>query len=179
MRSTKIIKICSSSLCTCLHHMVILRTRNKITDFFMILAWASPFNLLAILKRNIVSDYFNVILSHSFHPHIILATVISSRGATLIDNFLGKNSEKLTRASSGILIDNFSDHQPYFISIEGNHSYIKQPKYIKVSNQSPENIEKFKERANICRHFRQYRSKSWSWSSDKLWYFVFFFYWKE
>ena len=25
------------------HHMVILRTRNKITDFFMILAWASPF----------------------------------------------------------------------------------------------------------------------------------------
>ena len=25
--------------------MVILRTRNKITDFLMILAWASPFNL--------------------------------------------------------------------------------------------------------------------------------------
>ena len=44
MRGTKIIKICSSSLCTCLHHMVILRTRNKITDFLMILAWASPFN---------------------------------------------------------------------------------------------------------------------------------------
>ena len=46
MRSTKIIKICSSSLCTCLHHMVILRTRNKITDFFMILAWASPFKIV-------------------------------------------------------------------------------------------------------------------------------------
>ena len=45
MRSTKIIKICSSSLCTCLHHMVILRTRNKITDFLMILAWASSFNI--------------------------------------------------------------------------------------------------------------------------------------
>ena len=44
MRSTKIIKICSSSLCTCLHHRVILGTRNKITDFLMILAWASPFN---------------------------------------------------------------------------------------------------------------------------------------
>ena len=25
--------------------MVILRTQNKITDFFMILAWASPFNV--------------------------------------------------------------------------------------------------------------------------------------
>ena len=46
MRSTKIIKICSSSLCTYLHHIhvVILRTRNKITHFFMILAWASPLN---------------------------------------------------------------------------------------------------------------------------------------
>ena len=44
MRSTKNKKNCSSSLWTCLHHMVILRTQNKITDFFMILAWASPFN---------------------------------------------------------------------------------------------------------------------------------------
>ena len=49
MRNTKIIKICSFSLCTCLHHMVILKTRNKITDFFMILAWASPFNLFGTL----------------------------------------------------------------------------------------------------------------------------------
>ena len=44
MRSTKIKTLCSSSLWTCLHHMVILRSQNKITDFFMILAWASPFN---------------------------------------------------------------------------------------------------------------------------------------
>ena len=44
MRSTKIIKICSSSLCTSLHHMVIFGTRNNITDFLLISAWASPFN---------------------------------------------------------------------------------------------------------------------------------------
>ena len=51
MRSTLIIQICSSSLCTCLHHMVILRTRNKITDFLMILAWASPFkNKLLLIQ---------------------------------------------------------------------------------------------------------------------------------
>ena len=49
MRGTKIKKLCSSSLWTCLHHMVILRTRNKITDFFMILGWASPFNTAAAL----------------------------------------------------------------------------------------------------------------------------------
>ena len=31
--------------------MVILRTRNKITDFLMILAWASPFNIRLISDR--------------------------------------------------------------------------------------------------------------------------------
>ena len=51
MRSTQIIKICSFSLCTCLHHMVILRTRNKITDFLMILAWASPFKELQFAEN--------------------------------------------------------------------------------------------------------------------------------
>ena len=54
MRSTKILKICSSSLCTCLHHMVILRTRNKITDFLMILAWASPFNCSYALDKSYI-----------------------------------------------------------------------------------------------------------------------------
>ena len=44
MRSTKIEKNAVFSIWTCLHHMVILKTQNKITDFFMILAWASPFN---------------------------------------------------------------------------------------------------------------------------------------
>ena len=52
MRSTKIIKNCSSSLCTCLHHMVILRARNKITDFLMILAWASPFKMSGSSVKN-------------------------------------------------------------------------------------------------------------------------------
>ena len=46
MRSTKIKTLRGSSLWTCLHHMVILRSQNKITDFLMILAWASPFNMI-------------------------------------------------------------------------------------------------------------------------------------
>ena len=57
MRSTKIIKICSSSLCTCLHHIVILKTRNKITDFLMILAWASPFKY-KIENMNNISEFY-------------------------------------------------------------------------------------------------------------------------
>ena len=41
----KIRNFCSSSLWTCLHHMAILRSQNKITDFLVILAQASPFNM--------------------------------------------------------------------------------------------------------------------------------------
>ena len=59
MRSRQIKNLCSSSLWTCLHHMVILGSQNKITDFFMILAWASPFNIqaqmLAAIKEH--SEY--------------------------------------------------------------------------------------------------------------------------
>ena len=45
MRCTKNKKnVCNSSLWTCLHEMVIVRSQNKITEFLTILAWASPFN---------------------------------------------------------------------------------------------------------------------------------------
>ena len=35
------------AICLRGHHMVILKSQNKISDFFMILAWASPFKLWA------------------------------------------------------------------------------------------------------------------------------------
>ena len=47
----KINKI-SSSLWTCLHHMVILGRKNKITDFLMILAWACPFKKNQKIEKN-------------------------------------------------------------------------------------------------------------------------------
>ena len=73
MRSTKIIKIYSSSLCTCLHHMVILRTRNKITDFLMILAWASPFKIY--LQRLFFSPPSPVLAN----IHLLLASDVFCR----------------------------------------------------------------------------------------------------
>ena len=79
MRSTKIIKICSFSLWTCLHHMVILTTQNKITDFLMILAWASPFNtnlhIILFLMYVRAMDKNNI---HIFkmYPKLLLTTFV-------------------------------------------------------------------------------------------------------
>ena len=59
----KLKNLCSSSLWTCLHHMVILRSQNKITDFLMILAWASPFK--HILDHTVFSNMFVMLRNNS------------------------------------------------------------------------------------------------------------------
>ena len=56
--------------------MVILRTRNKITDFLMILAWASPFNihLIVITKSEMnmkhrIRMYLNISQSEQLNDY--------------------------------------------------------------------------------------------------------------
>ena len=55
VNNQKLKNFCSSSrpIWPCLHHMVILGSQNKITDFLMILAWASPFNRFFIVGRGV------------------------------------------------------------------------------------------------------------------------------
>ena len=72
MRSTKIKKLCSSSLRTCLNHMVILRSQNKITDFFMILAWACPFNYQAKCLFKTVDLHTAISLSYTDFKYRII-----------------------------------------------------------------------------------------------------------
>ena len=43
--------------------MVILRSQNKFTDFLMILAWASPFNVGEILHDKNMSSWYTVIVN--------------------------------------------------------------------------------------------------------------------
>ena len=47
--------------------MVILRNRNKITDFWMFLAWASPFNML----MPIISHILCISTLHSRVSHVL------------------------------------------------------------------------------------------------------------
>ena len=61
--------------------MVIIRTRNKITDFLMILAWASPFNEV-VAYRSFAKHYWNM-ERYAIHIMIFLNNEI-----TLIFDFL-------------------------------------------------------------------------------------------
>ena len=109
----------------------------------VIIAGDYNINLLELAKRNIVNKYFTFITSYNFYPHITLPTRFSRSNATLIDNFLCKSSEVLSSATSGILIDKFSDHQPYFICLKNKKKYNKPQKYITINKLNTENIHKF------------------------------------
>ena len=43
--------------------MVILRSQNKITDFLMILAWASPFKPIGVIADD--TDIFQLLIHHA------------------------------------------------------------------------------------------------------------------
>ena len=89
------------------NHVLEQLTRSK-TE--VIIAGDYNINLLELTKRNIVLKYFTFITSYNVYPHITLPTKFSRSNATLIDNFLCKSSEVFSSATSGILIDKFSDH---------------------------------------------------------------------
>ena len=55
--------------------MVILGTRNKITDFLMILAWASPFN--------VVQDIFKQFNSSNSGENIAISYVVAVTSKTI------------------------------------------------------------------------------------------------
>ena len=72
-------------------------------------------NLLKINEKEVFADFLEIMTSFSYYPKITLPTRFSKNNGSLIDNIFCKISENTLRASSGILLKQFSDHQPYFI----------------------------------------------------------------
>ena len=92
----------------------------------VIIAGDFNINLLDIKIKDSVSTFFNTFTSHGYLPEITLPTRFSDRRGTLIDNFLCTFSDVSLKSKSGILIDKFSDHQPYFTSVNLRPPYEKK-----------------------------------------------------
>ena len=76
--------------------------------------------------------FFDTMLAHSFFPKITFPTrVDNSSGATLIDNVFCKLSSLTLQTGAGILLDEISDHYPYFVSFNVCHTPIKPPRLVK------------------------------------------------
>ncbi len=106
---------------------------------------AGDFNidLLKVNNANAISDYFDMITSHSFYPKITLPTRLTNNNGTLIDNILCKLTETTLDTTSGVLLDKISDHFPYFTVLNNITVKDTPPRFIKVSKQDKESIDKF------------------------------------
>ena len=100
-------------------------------------------DLLRIKERPKINEFFDLMVSHSFIPNIALHTRFSRNSATLIDNVFCKISRNFSKTSSGILTNNISDRQAYFICFD----------YLAKTNITPKFVKKPKFNENTFREF--------------------------
>ncbi len=100
-------------------------------------------NSLKVNQKDIVGEYFDNMTCHSFYPHITYPTRFSRNNCSLIDNIWCKLSDISLDSTSGILIDKFSDHQPYFTIFNGIGTYERPPAFVTIHTQNEESIKKF------------------------------------
>ena len=99
-------------------------------------------NLLKINEKAVYADFREMMTSFSYYPKITLPTRFSKNNGSLVDNIFCKISENTLRASSGILLKQFSDHQPYvkcYNTIKPKQSLSST---VKITQNSPESLGK-------------------------------------
>ena len=90
-------------------------------------------DLLKMYSRDIFSEFFDIMISSSFYPKITLPTRFSNKSASLIDNIFCKLTNFPLPSSSGILINQFSDHNPYFLVMNTDKNNIVPPKKLEFA----------------------------------------------
>ena len=118
-------------------------------------------DLLKVKTKNHYCEYFDEMVSQGFIPRITLPTRISEQSSTLMDNIYTNNIDE--RESSGILLNQISDHQMIFTLIE-HFSYVTQvPKFVEIQINDPESIQNFVndlDELNIYNHLQTAISSS-------------------
>jgi len=108
-------------------------------------------DLLKMHQRENVNEFMEMLLSHGLLPKITLPTRLAQTCETLIDNCFVKLSVNFAKTTSGILLSNISDHQPYFVAFDFLKLTKDKVKYVKVFKNTPEAKLGFKaELGNLC-----------------------------
>ena len=98
-------------------------------------------DLLKVKTNKNYCEYFDEVISQGLIPKITLPTRISEQSSTLIDNIYTSNIDE--RESSGILLNQISDHQMVFTIIENLSYVIRVPKFIEIKKNDPRSIQNF------------------------------------
>ena len=124
----------TTEFATLLSHMKAIRHSSYVCGDYNI-------DLLKVKRNKHYCEYFDEIISQGFIPKITLPTRISEHSSTLIDNIFTSNIDE--RESSGILLNQISDHQMVFTLIE-NKSYVTHvPKFVEIQNNDHDSIHNF------------------------------------
>ena len=102
-------------------------------------------NLLNFKQNNNINEFLELMISNSYFPKITLPTrPTNNRKGTLIDNVFVKLTENFDNSTSGILLNNLSDHYPYFLTLDYFNFSKEQEKHIKLSSSNPLSLQNFK-----------------------------------
>ena len=115
---------------------------NKNIDSYIFLD--SNINLLELQANDCARHYFNTVLDRGFMPTNMKATRMNGNSSTLIDHIL--TNSKLTKLTSGSIIEDISDHWVSFIQ-PCISKYKSKPRAVKCRQLNRENMENF--RANL------------------------------
>ena len=113
-------------------------------------------DLLKVKINKHYCNYFDDVVSNGFFPKITLPTRLSDHSSTLIDNIFTNNMDE--SGTSGILLNNISDHQMIFTYVE-NVSYITEvPKFIEIEKSDDRLMHAFVNELNELNIYDQLQS---------------------
>lgn len=101
-------------------------------------------DLLKVNSCKMSAAFFESICSLGLLPRFTHPTRIARSSQTLIDNALCRLSCELNNIPGGILTNQFSDHQPYFIILESFHQQKGTSTNCYTRKMSNANFEKFR-----------------------------------
>ena len=133
-------KDCNENYQTFINELSSVLESFQSTKFEIIITGDFNIDLLKINERPIFNEFLDLILLNGFLPKITLPTRFSQNHGTLIDNIFYKLSHNNSTTTAGILLNNISDHQPYFMCLNCSKLKNKINKYIDI-HKYPNNFE--------------------------------------
>ena len=102
-------------------------------------------DLLKFKEVNYINKFLESVISNGYIPKITLPTHVTQKHGSLIDNMYVKICNRFENIDAGIIINQISDHLPYFMSF--NHANViphNNTKYIKMTTYNEEAFINFK-----------------------------------
>jgi len=117
---------------------------NLINSKHVVITGDFNLDLLKYKENNLINKFLDSMISNSYVPKITLPTRLTNRQGSLIDNYFVKISKEFSETTAGIILNDISDHLPYFICLDYLNLKNKQNKYVEVLPPFAENALKLK-----------------------------------